>query len=80
MASFGELVLGLSEILGKKLTAYLAGARDADAIERWANVDGSAIAKGRLRLAYVVALALGSRDASPVVQAWLTGLNPDLDD
>jgi hypothetical protein len=79
-ASLGELVRGLGEILGKKLTAYLAGARDPDAIDRWTDVDAPAAAKKRLRRAYVVALTLRSRDASPVVQAWFTGLNPELDD
>lgn len=79
-ASFGELVDGLSDILGKKLTAYLAGARDPDAIDDWAPIDAPAIVRERLRRAYVVALTLRSRDVPSVVQAWFTGLNPELDD
>jgi len=79
-ASFDELVHGLSEILGKKLTSYLAGARDLDAIDGSAAVDAPATVKERLRRAYVVALTLRSRDVPSVVQAWFTGLNPELDD
>jgi hypothetical protein len=71
----------LSEILGKKLTAYLAGVRDIDTIVRWASdVEPPTAVKGRLRRAYVVALTLRSSDEPPVIQAWFTGLNPELDE
>jgi hypothetical protein len=80
-ASFTEVGHSLSEILGKKLTAYLAGVQDTGAIEHWtSDVDPPATVKARLRRALVVALMLRSRDESPVVQAWFTGLNPELDD
>jgi hypothetical protein len=34
-ASFADVVRDLSDTLGKKLTAYLAGVKDARAIDRW---------------------------------------------
>jgi hypothetical protein len=80
-ASFAEIVRQLSETLGKKLTAYLAGIKDTRSIDRW--IAGAEAYKGadeRLRRAYVVALTLRESDHSRVVQAWFTGLNPELDD
>ena len=80
-ASFADVVRELSEALGKKLTAYLAGVKDARAIDRW--IAGAEPYKGadeRLRRAYVVALTLRDGDHPRVVQAWFTGLNPELDD
>ena len=80
-ASFGDIVRELSETLGKKLTAYLAGVKDTRAIDRW--IAGAEPYKGadeRLRRAYVVALTLREGDHPRVVQAWFTGLNPELDD
>ena len=46
----------------------------AEEIERLADADE------RLRRAYVVALTLREGDHPRVVQAWFTGLNPELDD
>ncbi len=80
-ASFADVVRELSETLGKKLTAYLAGVKDTRAIDRWiAGVDPYKGAEDRLRLAYVVARTLSESDHARVVQAWFTGLNPELDD
>jgi hypothetical protein len=76
-----EIAHGLSETLGNKLTAYLAGAQDSSVIEhRSSDVDPPATVKARFRRAFIVALMLRSRDESSVVQAWFTGLNPELDD
>jgi len=80
-ASFADVVRDLSDALGKKLTAYLAGVKDARAIDRW--ITGSDPYKGadeRLRRAYVVALTLREGEHPRVVQAWFTGLNPELED
>jgi len=80
-ASFSDVVRGLSEALGKKLTAHLAGVKDTRAIDRW--IAGAEPYKGadeRLRRAYAVALTLREGDHPRVVQAWFTGLNPELDD
>ena len=50
-------------------------------VERW--MAGSEPYKGveeRLRLAYRVAKAISDHEGPRVVQAWLTGLNPELND
>lgn len=80
-APFPEVVTGLVGIIGRKLTAYIASIKDARALDRWA--DNSSPHKDieeRLRLAYQIAALLSSSDSPAVVQAWLIGLNPQLDD
>jgi len=78
---FPKLVTELTGILGKKLTAYIASVKDARAVDRW--IAGSEAYKGveeRLRLAYRLAKMIGDQEGPRVVQAWLSGLNPELDD
>lgn len=78
---FPELVRELSEVIGKKLTAYVGGVKDVRALDRW--TEGSVAygdAEDRLRLAYRVVRTLGKHEHPHVVQAWLTGLNPELND
>ena len=78
---FSKLVTELTAILGKKLTAYIASVKDARAIERW--MAGSEPYKGveeRLRLAYRLAKMISDHEGPRVVQAWFTGLNPELSD
>jgi len=78
---FPKLVQELTTILGKKLTAYVASVKDTRAVERW--IAGSEPYKGaeeRLRLAYRLAKMIGDHDGPRVVQAWFTGLNPELND
>ncbi len=78
---FSKLVKELTIILGKKLTAYIASVKDSRAIDRW--IAGSEPYKGveeRLRLAYRLAKVINDQDGSRVVQAWFTGLNPELND
>lgn len=78
---FPKLVRQLTEILGKKLTAYIASMKDARAVDRW--IAGSEAYKGveeRLRLAYRLAKMIGDQEGPRVVQAWFTGLNPELND
>lgn len=81
LIDFPTLVLELSDILGKKLTAYIGGVRDVRAVDRW--IDGTEPykdAEKRLRLAFRVAKTLRDHDHPHVVQAWFTGLNPELND
>jgi hypothetical protein len=81
MLEFPKLVQELTTIIGKKLTAYIASVKDVRAIERW--IAGSEAYKGaeeRLRLAYRLAKMIGDHDGPRVVQAWFTGLNPELKD
>ena len=76
-----KVIEKLVEIVGRKLTAYIGGVRDARAVDRW--IAGGAIygdAESRLRFAFQVARALSEHDSPAVVQAWLTGVNPELGD
>ena len=79
--SASKVVERLVEIVGRKLTAYIGGVKDARAVDLW--IAGGAIyggAESRLRLAFQVARALSERNSPAVVQAWLTGVNPELGD
>ena len=81
-ASFAEIVAELVQILGKKLTAYIGGVKDTRVIERWMQ-GGTAPYRDvdpRIRLAYQIAKTLSEHDSARVVQAWFTGLNPELQD
>ena len=76
-----KVVEKLVEIVGRKLTAYIGGVKDTRAIDRW--IAGGAIyggAESRLRFAFQVARTLSEHDSPAVVQAWLTGVNPELGD
>jgi hypothetical protein len=80
-AEFPEIVEGLVSLIGRKLTAYIASVKDARAINRWLeNAVPQKDVQQRLRLAYHVVAMLSKCDSAPVVQAWLIGLNPELDD
>jgi hypothetical protein len=81
-ASFSEIVAELSTVLGKKLTAYIGGVKDTRVIERWmqGGVEPYRDADQRIRLAYQIAKTLSEHDSPRVVQAWFTGLNPELED
>jgi hypothetical protein len=76
-----KVVEKLVEIVGRKLTAYIGGVKDARAVDRW--IAGGAIygeAESRVRFAFQVARAINEHDSPAVVQAWLTGVNPELGD
>lgn len=76
-----KIVGRLVEIVGRKLTAYIGGVKDARAVDRW--IAGGEIygdAEARLRFAFQVARILSEHDSPAVVQAWLTGVNPELGD
>ena len=76
-----KVVEKLVDIIGRKLTAYIGGAKDARAVDRW--IAGGAVyggAETRLRFAFQVARTLSEHDSPAVVQAWLTGVNPELGD
>ncbi len=78
---FPQLVSKLVSIIGRKLTAYIGGAKDVRAVDRW--VQGNrpyGDVESRLRFAFQVALTLSEHDPPPVVQAWLMGVNPELGD
>lgn len=82
-SDFPTVVRELARLLGLKLTAYLAGARDTRTVRSW--IDGSrglrrADAEPRLRTALHVALLIAEHDSPQIAQAWFQGLNPQLDD
>ena len=79
--AFSDLIRQLVNILGKKLTAYIGGVKDVRAVDRWGyGADPYKDADVRLRFAFQVAKTLREHDDKRVVQAWFTGLNPELDD
>ena len=76
-----KVVEKLVEIVGRKLTAYIGGVKDARAVDRW--IAGGEIygnAEPKLRLGFQVARTLSEHDSPAVAQAWLTGVNPELGD
>jgi hypothetical protein len=78
---FPELVALLVQIIGRKLTAYIASVKDVRTVDKW--MTGTEPYRGpdtRLRTAYHVAKLIGTRHTPQVVQSWLMGLNPELDD
>ncbi len=82
-AALPALVAELRDLLTARLVAYLGGVSETRAVNEWA--DGtrsirSADTEARLRLTLQVAGMLAERDDPRVVQAWFTGLNPQLDD
>ncbi len=78
---FPELVQRLVEVIGRKLTAYVAGIKDVRAVDRWiAGGEPYGEAESRLRLTFQVVRTLLEYDSAPVVQAWLMGVNPELGD
>lgn len=79
--AFPNLVTELAGIIGKKLTAYISGVKDVRALDRW--IEGAEPYKDveeRLRFAFRVVRTLQNHDPASVVQAWLIGLNPELND
>ena len=71
----------LVEIVGRKLIAYIGGVKDIRVVDRW--IGGGEIygdAEARLRFAFQVVRTLSEKNSPAVVQAWLTGVNPELGD
>jgi len=80
-----EIVAELAAILGKKITAYLAGVKDTRTIESWMEPgrtedDARLVDFERLRLSLRVAKIITTHDGNRVAQAWFGGLNPELAD
>ena len=76
-----EIVKRLTEIIGRKLTAYIAGIEDTAVLDQWINgTEPYGEVEERLRFTYQVARTLSQRDSPRIGQAWLTGVNPELDD
>jgi hypothetical protein len=78
---FPELVSRLTALIGRKLTAYVAGVKDVRTVDGWTKGNSPyGEAEDRLRLTFQVVRTLGEHDSQRIVQAWLTGVNPELGD
>lgn len=78
---FPDLVARLAEVIGRKLTAYVAGVKDMRAVERWmGGGQPYGEVESRLRLTFQVVRTLLDHDSPHVIQAWLMGVNPELGD
>jgi len=79
---FPVLVKELSDLLGPKLVAYIAGVREARAVRQWSTGEREARTPipERLRVVLQVAWLIARHDDASVARAWFQGLNPQLDD
>lgn len=71
----------MAALIGRKLTAYVAGVKDVRTVDGW--IRGNAAygeAESSLRLRFQVVRTLSDHDSPRLVQAWLTGVNPELGD
>lgn len=77
-----ELASYLQAHLGQRLTAYLAGIKDAKAVGQWiqGRAEPSAIARERLRAGYHAAVVLSEAFGDRAAQGWFFGANSALDD
>jgi hypothetical protein len=79
--AFPQLIQQLTESIGRKLTAYVAGVKDVRALDRWVDgKDSYGQAEARLRLTFQVVRTLLDHDSPKIVQGWLMGVNPELGD
>jgi hypothetical protein len=78
---FTELVSRLAALIGRKLTAYVAGVKDVRTVDGWIHGNASyRDVEPRVRLTVQVVRTLSDHDSQRIVQAWLTGVNPELGD
>jgi len=82
-APLSFVVKELTDMLGARLVAYIAGVTETRAVHGWAR-EGRAPKDpqipDRLRLALRVAKLISEHDNPQVAQAWFQGLNPQLSD
>jgi hypothetical protein len=83
-ASIQEISRLLQEVLTRRLTAYIAGVRDAKTVTRWATGKVTEIrdyeTERRLRTAYEITRLLLAVESPQTIRAWFIGLNPEIDD
>ena len=81
-ATFPEVVDALRHLLGPRLVAYLGSVRETRAVHQWAEGtrEPSDAVQQRLRVALQVAAMLTEAESPRIAQAWMQGLNPQLDD
>src|SRR3954468_18983060 len=81
-STFPEVVETLRDLLGPQLVAYLGSVRETRAVHQWAEGarEPSGAVQQRLRVALQVAAMLADAESPRIAQAWMQGLNPQLDD
>lgn len=83
-ASVREVATLLHEVLSRRLTAYIAGVRDAKTVTRWVSGEIGDVrdyeAEQRLRTTYEIVQMLLLEESPRTVRAWFIGLDPLLDD
>lgn len=81
-STFPEVVAALRELLGPRLVAYVGGVRETRAVHQWAEGarTPSDAVQQRLRVALQVASMVAEVEGPRIAQAWLQGLNPQLED
>ena len=83
-ASVQAMASLLSELLSRRVTAFIVGVDNVKTVSRWIAGDVTTIrdpgAETRLRTAFEIAAMLMQVDAPEVVRAWFISLNPQLGD
>jgi hypothetical protein len=81
-STFPEVVAALRGLLGPRLVAYLGSVRETRAVHQWADGvrEPAEGVQQRLRVALQVASMLAEAEGPRIAQAWMQGLNPQLDD
>ena len=78
---FPELVSRLTGYIGRKLSAYVGGVKDVRTVDGWTKGNAPyGDAEDRLRMTFQVVRTLIDHDPPRIVQAWMTGVNPELGD
>jgi hypothetical protein len=77
-----QLASTLQEMLGQRMTAYLAGLNDARQVGRWIREEHRTptLAQERMRAGFQVLTLIGDAYGNDTAQAWLFGSNTSLDD
>src|SRR3954447_483118 len=77
-----QLVAHLRSLPAPQLVASLGSVRETRAVHQWAEGarEPSGAVQQRLRVALQVAAMLAETESPRIAQAWMQGLNPQLDD
>jgi hypothetical protein len=79
--STAEITRWLIDVIGRKLTAYIGNVDDVRVVNSWASGgEMSDHASIRLRFAFRLVQTLRDAQSPAIIQAWLMGVNPELDD
>lgn len=81
-AGLAEIAKDLQETLTQRLVAYVVGLSDGRDIGRYVRRERTPhpSTAGKLRDLYYVVNLLRAQEDNQTIQAWFTGMNPELDD